>query len=170
MTNLHSMPGHLIRRLQQISVSLFTTRMNEAGLDLTSVQFAALATLHDNPGLDQGTLAGLIAYDRVTIGGVIDRLVQKGLVVRETSPTDRRARMLLLSPEGKRTLDHALPWVERVQEDIVAFFSEEERRNFITLLSKATEAGNDRSRAPLRHGKGEAEPEKEQGAPQRPLP
>lgn len=153
MSDIRTMPGHLIRRLQQISTSLFATRMQEAGLDLTSVQYAALATLHDNPGLDQGTLAGMIAYDRVTIGGVIDRLVQKGLVLREISPSDRRARVLMLTPSGQKVLDLATPWVERVQDDIVAFLSGQEREVFIALLSKATEAGNDHSRAPLRHGR-----------------
>lgn len=150
MSSLHIMPGHLIRRLQQISVSLFAARMGEAGLDLTSVQYAAMATLHDHPGLDQGTLAGLIAYDRATIGGVVDRLVQKGLMLRETSAKDRRARILTLTAEGERVLACATPWVERVQEDIVACLSEEERGIFQALLRKATDAGNDLSRAPLR--------------------
>ncbi len=52
-----------------------------AGIDLTPVQFAALTTVDDNPGVDQATLAGHIAY--VTIGRVVDRLVQKGLLRRE---------------------------------------------------------------------------------------
>ena len=152
MSELDTLPGHLIRRVQPISVSLFSTRMAEAGLDLTSVQFAALATLKEHPGLDQQTLAGLIAYDRVTIGGVVDRLAQKNFVTREVSPTDRRARVLMLSAEGAKILDLARPWVERAQEDIVAFLSDEEREAFVVLLSKIAKAGNVRSRAPLRAG------------------
>ena len=58
-----------------------------------------------NPGIDQATLAGLIAYDRTTITGVVDRLVQKGLLVRQASRTDRRARELQITDEGQRTLD-----------------------------------------------------------------
>ncbi len=153
MSELDILPGHLIRRVQQISVSLFAARMAEAGLDLTSVQFAALATLRDHPGLDQQTLAGLIAYDRVTIGGVIDRLVQKNFVVREVNPTDRRAKILMLGAEGADILERARPWVDRVQDDIVALLSKEERETFVALLSKMTSAGNARSRAPLRGGK-----------------
>ena len=158
MSELDTLPGHLIRRVQQISVSLFSARMAEAGLDLTSVQFAALATLKDHPGLDQQTLAGLIAYDRVTIGGVVDRLAQKNLVTREVSPTDRRARVLMLSADGAKVLVLARPWVERVQEDIVAFLSQEEREAFVVLLSKIAKAGNVRSRAPLRAGVSSAGP------------
>ena len=64
-------------RLHQISVEIFASRMAEAGIDLTPVQFAALTTVDDNPGVDQATLAGLIAYDKVTIGGVVDRLFRR---------------------------------------------------------------------------------------------
>src|SRR5262249_19458275 len=75
----NDMPGHLARRFQQIAVAVFLAEVGEAGFDLTPVQYAALATIKANPGLDQVTLAGLIAYDRTTITGVVDRLVQKGL-------------------------------------------------------------------------------------------
>ncbi|WP_324699622.1 MULTISPECIES: MarR family winged helix-turn-helix transcriptional regulator [Novosphingobium] len=150
MSDLETMPGHLIRRLQQISVARFTSRMTEAGLDLTSVQYAAMLTLRDHPGLDQQTLAGMIAYDRVTIGGVIDRLVQKGLVEREVSPTDRRARVLMLSRQGGEALAAATPWVDQVQDDIVSHLTSEEQDIFLKLLKKTTRAGNELSRAPLR--------------------
>ena len=103
------MPGHLARRFQQIAVAVFLAEVEEAGFDLTPVQYAALATIKANPGLDQVTLAGLIAYDRTTITGVIDRLVQKGLAERRASSRDRRARELEITEEGRRTLaqDHA---------------------------------------------------------------
>ncbi len=149
MVDLYEMPGHLVRRLHQISIALFGTRMAEAGIDLTSVQFAALVAVRGNPGIDQATLAGLIAYDRVTIGGVIDRLVAKGLVTREVSPRDRRARVLELSDAGQVLLDRALPVAVAVQDDILDGLSMEEREGFVALLRKATEAGNEYSRAPL---------------------
>lgn len=148
--DLETLPGHLIRRLQQIAVALFAARMGEADIDLTAVQFAAMLTLRDHPGLDQQTLAGLIAYDRVTLGGVIDRLVQKNLVARETSPTDRRARILTLTKDGRAVLERAIPWVDQVQDDILAALSEAEQDTFVTLLSKLARAGNELSRAPLR--------------------
>jgi DNA-binding MarR family transcriptional regulator len=150
MSDLETMPGHLIRRLQQISVARFAARMTEAGLDLTSVQYAALLTLSDHPGLDQQTLAGMIAYDRVTIGGVIDRLVQKRLVDREVSPTDRRARVLMLSSQGREVLDIAAPLVEKVQADLISHLTTEEGAIFLKILQKTTQAGNELSRAPLR--------------------
>jgi DNA-binding MarR family transcriptional regulator len=157
MTDLYDLPGHLIRRLHQISVAIFANRMAEAGIDLTPVQFAALTTVDDNPGVDQATLAGLIAYDKVTIGGVVDRLVQKGLLRREVSKRDRRARVLTLSDEGQRLLTRALPEARLVQDDTLAGLSDDERQSFVGLLRKATDAANDQSRAPLRLIDAEAE-------------
>jgi DNA-binding MarR family transcriptional regulator len=150
MTDLYDLPGHLIRRLHQISVAIFASRMADAGIDLTPVQFAALTKVDDNPGVDQATLAGLIAYDRVTMGGVVDRLVHKGLLRREVSRQDRRARVLTLSEEGQRILARALPEVRAVQVETLAGLTDDERRTFVALLRKATDAANDQSRAPLR--------------------
>src|SRR5215469_3786880 len=81
----NEMPGHLARRFQQIAVAVFLAEVENTGFDLTPVQYAALAAVSTNPGIDQITLAGLIAYDRTTITGVVDRLAQKGLVARQES-------------------------------------------------------------------------------------
>ena len=149
MTDFHHMPGHLIRRLHQIGVSVFQDRMKAAGIDLTPVQFAALAALRDHPGRDQATLAGLIAYDRATIGGVVDRLEAKGLVAREVSPHDRRARIVSLTPGGRALLATVTPLVAAAQADMLPGLTEAERQTFLDLAARAAAAGNHLSRAPL---------------------
>lgn len=151
MGDIYKMAGHLIRRLQQISVSVFTERMRAAGHDLTPVQFAALSAIRQNPGVDQATLAGLIAYDPVTLSGVIDRLQKKGLVSRKVSETDRRARVVNLTPEGTALLSQTQPLVQALQDDILAGLSAQERTQLLALLEKATKSGNALSRAPLTH-------------------
>ena len=149
MSAIYEMPGHLIRRLQQISTSVFSERMKGLGIDLTSPQHAALMLLSEHPGIDQATLAGAIALDRPTIGGVVDRLVSKGYVERRTKASDRRARALSLTRSGKRLLTRMQPLVCNVQDDMLPGLSETEKRHFISLAAKVVKAGNDRSRAPL---------------------
>ena len=135
------MAGHLIRRLQQQSTQVFQTRMQTEGFDLTSVQFAALDAIAQQPGIDQATLAATISFDRATIGGVIERLESKGLVLREVSETDRRARLLKLSPEGHRLLAHCRPVVEALQSDILGALSAKEQATFVALANKALGLG-----------------------------
>ena len=150
MTDIPDMPGHLARRFQQIAVAVFLVEVDQAGYDLTPVQYAAIAAINANPGIDQVTLAGLIAYDRTTITGVVDRLVQKGLVARQESSWDRRARELKVTAAGRKTLGGITPAVEAAQRIMLRGLSEKEAKELMRLLQKAIASGNELSRAPLR--------------------
>jgi DNA-binding MarR family transcriptional regulator len=157
VTDNNDKPGHLARRFQQIAVAIFHAEVEEAGYDLTPVQYAALTTIQTYPGIDQATLAGLIAYDRTTITGVVDRLVQKGLAVRQASSRDRRARELQITDEGRRILRGIEPAVEAAQQIMLRGLAADEAKAFMRLLRKAIAAGNELSRAPLRAASMDAE-------------
>ncbi len=131
------MAGHLIRRLHQQSTQVFQARTQAAGFELTSVQFAALDAVAQQPGIDQASLAATISFDRATIGGVVDRLEQKGLIERTVSPDDRRARLLQLTAAGRRQLAALRPVVEALQAEILAPLSAKERAAFLALARKA---------------------------------
>lgn len=130
---LLDMAGHLIRRLHQQSTQVFAQRTQAAGFDLTSIQFAALDFIHANPGTDQARVAEAIAYDRATIGGVIDRLEQKGWIRRVVSERDRRARELSLTTEGRRIRAALLPIVKDLQDEILQSLSAADRARFLKL-------------------------------------
>ena len=150
MREIHTMAGHLIRRLNQISVGVFTDRMTDLGVDLSPVQFAALVEMRAHPGIDQATLAGAIAYDKATLGKVIDRLEDRGLLTRAVSTRDRRARTLAITEKGERLLEAVFPEIEAFQAEILSGLSDLERDTLLSLLEKTTTAGNEKSRAPLR--------------------
>ena len=133
---IYDMPGHLVRRLQQNSTQIFTAEMRSARIDLTSVQFGALAAISEKPGLDQAAIATAIAYDRATIGGVVERLIRKGLVDRTVSQRDRRSRELHLTPEGEALYAEALPVVRKIQNQLVAPLGDDDRVEFMRLLRR----------------------------------
>ena len=140
MTDVSRMPGHLIRRLHQISTHVFMTRTREAGFDLTPVQFAALDAIRESPGIDQAGLADAVAKDRATIGAVADRLEQKGLVSRKVNARDKRARKLALTDEGEALVAALRPLVEQLQAEILPGLDEKEYRLFVELAAKAARA------------------------------
>lgn len=148
--DIYEMPGHLARRFQQIAVAAFHAEVGATGHDLTPVQYAALTTVSRHPGIDQATLAGLIAYDRTTITGVLDRLVQKALLVRDISKTDRRARELRITESGLDVLRTIQPAVEAAQRVMLHGLSQAEAEALMQLLQKAVDGANEFSRAPLR--------------------
>lgn len=143
---LEDLPGHYIRRLQQIAVAIFMDEAQAWGI--TPVQYAALNTVARRPGIDQGTLARAIGFDTSTTGGVVDRLERQGLVVRQFSPQDRRVRLLSATPAGRELLAQVAPAVLRVQERLLTPLSERERAQFLKTLRKLVEANNELSRAP----------------------
>ncbi len=144
--NLHELPGHNIRRLQQIAVAIFLQEVEPAGI--TPVQFAALQAVCNAPGLDQRTLAASIGFDTSTIASVIDRLEARGLMQRNASPDDKRVRLLTLTREGERLLAQAVPLMLKAQTRILAPLKAAERREFLRLLALLVEQNNEESRAP----------------------
>jgi DNA-binding MarR family transcriptional regulator len=139
-------PGHLVRRLHQIAVSIFLRETQD--FDLTPVQYAAMFTLRDNPGVDQRALARAIAFDRSTLGDVVQRLEKKGLVRRDGG-RDRRTKFLSLTAEGVRVLDLCVQPIDRFKATLMAPLSEGEQHIFIYLLHKLVDLNNDLSRVPL---------------------
>jgi DNA-binding MarR family transcriptional regulator len=151
------MAGPLIRRLHQQSTQTFVQRTQAAGFDLTPVQFAALEAIHAHPATDQAQVAELIAYDRATIGGVIDRLEHKGWVRRIVSGRDRRARELSLTAEGLCVRNALMPVVQALQDEILQPLNAADRARFLELAQRVVSEWERRSAANVacpacRHG------------------
>lgn len=129
---LRALPGHSIRRLQQIAVAIF---MQEAGADgVTPVQFAVLQTLAAQPGIDQRTLAGAVSFDTSTIGGVVDRMEARGLLTRSNSASDRRVRLLELTRDGEAMLADLTPSMLRTQKRILEPLPAAGRKEFMRMM------------------------------------
>jgi DNA-binding MarR family transcriptional regulator len=147
LEKFYSRPGHLIRRLNQISMALFFEET--APLALTSVQYAALNMIAEVPGIDQASLSNMIAFDKTTIVKVLDRLVEKGLITRTRSETDRRLNHLNITPKGSQLLKEIHPMLDRSDKRILAPLSEADQRSFMEMLSRLVQVNNIYSRAPL---------------------
>lgn len=129
---LDTLPGHCIRRLQQIAVAIFMQEAAAGGV--TPVQFAVLQVLEQQPGVDQRTLAGLVSLDTSTIGGVVDRLEARDLLTRNLSPTDRRVRLLALTADGEALLAELMPAMLRAQGRMLEPLPAAERKAFLRMM------------------------------------
>ncbi|HAT29610.1 MAG TPA: MarR family transcriptional regulator [Janthinobacterium sp.] len=145
LTDLYEHPGHLLRRAQQISVSIF---YDEMGGELTPVQYAMLRSLAEHPGIDQVSLSGLAAIDTSTGATVCARLEEKGLLERKVIPSNRRQRALNITAAGAALLDEMASGAQRLRERLLAPLTDSERRQFMRLLTKLVRTNNAESRAP----------------------
>jgi DNA-binding MarR family transcriptional regulator len=146
---LHRKPGYLIRRLQQMAVSIFLEET--AKFEITPVQYAALAGVAAYPGIDQLRLANAIGFDRTTISGVIDRMEAKALLERRASTKDRRAKELHITSKGQRLLAEIEVATEVVQIRILEPLTRPQQKEFLQSLETLVLSHNATSRVPMDH-------------------
>jgi MarR family transcriptional regulator, 2-MHQ and catechol-resistance regulon repressor len=77
--------------------------------DLTPAQFDVIATLGNTNGMCMGDLGEKTLITKGTLTGVIDRLIQKQLVYRETSAENRRSVIVQLTTEGQEVFSRVFP-------------------------------------------------------------
>lgn len=82
---------------------------------LRGTQFSILQQLSINGEVTITSLADMIAMDRTTLAANLKPLTREGLVAVEASPTDRRARVVAITPDGLSRLKAALPLWQGVQ-------------------------------------------------------
>ncbi|MCK1339677.1 DNA-binding MarR family transcriptional regulator [Bradyrhizobium sp. LB8.2] len=145
---VYAAPGYLFRRMQQIAVSIFMEECK--AFDLTPVQYAALIAIHTHPGIDATRLSAVIAFDRSTLGSVIERLQAKDFVERRPALEDKRIKLLYLTKSGAAILREIFPAVERAQARMLEPLKPADRKALMGLLVQLVDLNNEASRVPLR--------------------
>lgn len=148
MDAVYTKPGYLFRRMQQIAVSIFVEECK--AFDLTPVQYAALVAIQTHPGIDATRLSAVIAFDRSTLGSVIERLEAKAFITRKPSPDDKRIKLLDLTKAGAALLRDIMPSVDQAQARMLAPLKAVDRKRLLALLAQLVDLNNEASRVPLR--------------------
>lgn len=149
--DVYDEPGHLIRRAQQIAVSMFHSTMRNG---VTPIQYCVLRVLQDHPGIDQVTLARLCALDTSTAADLAVRLEERGLVRRMMPMKSRRYRLLHLTPDGAELVKRLVPSAYLLSGRLLRALNKDEQKIFVRLLKKFVHLNNQESRAPLDRGYG----------------
>jgi DNA-binding MarR family transcriptional regulator len=87
-------------------------------LDLTNGQFSLLMSLNRPVPATMGSVAALLAMDRTTLTANLKPLERRGLVRVEVDETDRRSRIMILTPAGRKLLTAAVPIWKRTHAAI----------------------------------------------------
>ena len=101
-------------RLHQRMLMQMTARIRTLGLSIP--QFDLLSTLTEQEGIGQSELAEKLYVTKGNVSGLVDRLVQAGLVERRAIAGDRRSYAMHLTPEGRRLAEAGIA----AQRDFVA--------------------------------------------------
>lgn len=86
----------------------------------------------------QNVVAELAALDKTTMVATLDRLEVAGLAERRVSGADRRARVVAVTPRGRRLLQRAFAVVDEATEEALSALGEGDRRAFVAALEALT--------------------------------
>src|SRR6201989_1034181 len=136
--DLSDAPSHLIRRCQQYYGDLYA---REAGArELTKQQFMLLAALEQNDGASQTALVEITGIDRSTLAEMVRRMLAKGLLSRERTEEDQRAKPVPISPTGRKALRAARNAADRAEKALLEALPLPERQKFVKALTQIAQA------------------------------
>lgn len=138
---LANSPSHLMHRALQLALDIYS---EEAGPDgLTQRQFAVLEAASLKAGLTQTELVRLTGIDRSTLADLVTRMTAKGLLERERSTLDARAKAVRLTEAGFARLEAARPCVEAADRRILGLLPKGHRDSFLKHLTELAAAADD---------------------------
>lgn len=126
--------GFHLRVAQILLFKNFAAKLAELGV--TPAIFSLLEVLTLNPGITQIRLAKAIHLDHSSLVPLLDKLGNRGLLVREASPTDRRKKLIFLTAAGKELHARAFEKVEEHESVGKSILTEAERLELHRLLTK----------------------------------
>jgi MarR family 2-MHQ and catechol resistance regulon transcriptional repressor len=124
----------VLARCHRVLSQIAEHSIEEAGLCLSD--FAALeALLHKGP-LTITEIQGKVLLASGSMTAAVDRLEKKGLIKRGPALNDRRAKVLHLTPEGRRVVESAFSRHAAELESAMTVLNQSEKRQLYALVKK----------------------------------
>jgi DNA-binding MarR family transcriptional regulator len=132
--HLLGLVGYNCRRAYLTIMPLFDKRM--AKYELRAVDFSVLSLLKANPNITQKRLSQAVNVSPPNLANLLDKLEERGLVLRQRNPLDKRSQTLVLTAEGLQLCNKAEKTTADLENDATAMLSEQERAQLLNLLQK----------------------------------
>jgi len=134
--SLNASPSHLLHRAQQVASIKSASALKAAGVTLR--QFSVLAAVAEAEGASQSRLVDATGIDRSTLADMVQRMEEAGLIIREQSERDARAKAVKLTDKGRAALDIAAPAVRDADIALLSTLPKSRRGTFVEILARLT--------------------------------
>lgn len=125
-----------IRFLRFNLISHKRLEANLEKLDLTPPQFYVLATIGYAGGLPFGEIGEKLMVTVSNLTGIVDRLEEKGLVVRDRDVRDRRVVRVRLTDKGTKLYKSTIPFFEKGVAEFFVPLTKAQQKELASLLRK----------------------------------
>lgn len=131
---LESLAGYHIRRAQIVTFRDFSASVGNG--EYSPPLFSVLSLVFENPGSSQAALADFLEVDRPSVLSLVDRLEDRGLLIRQRSKSDRRRQALFLTREGESEYQRLCRQVTAQDRKLTQRLTAAQRRQLTELLMK----------------------------------
>ena len=124
--------GFLLHDVARLLRKRFEQKAREVGL--TRAQWQVLAHLARREGIHQGGLADILDIEPITLVRILDRLEAASLVERRSHATDRRLRLLYLTPKAHPLLEQIWRLGAETREEALSGIAAADREQLMATL------------------------------------
>lgn len=126
--------GTVLAQVSRLMRRAFDAHVRDIGV--TRPQWMVLTLLEAHAGNNQGALAELLDVEPITLGRMLDRLQEAGLVERRADPADRRAWRIFLTEKGDRMIDKLRPPAAETLSQALEGISQAECDHLMEILKR----------------------------------
>jgi len=133
--NLAYLPsiGRLLGFAERRCSALSERELAPHGLTLT--HWVILTALWRDDGLTIGELARYARSTNAVLTRTLDRMTDRGLVIRQADSRDRRVIRVVLTPKA-RSLAHLIDFYKQINQVLLDGFSRKEQQTLVALLER----------------------------------
>ena len=137
------LPDELLERSSFLMVRIAAGFKSRALAELDAAgfsphQYSVLALLGEQARSAQATIADALGLDRSQLVGILDDLKEKGLLVRQQNPADRRRHLISLTTTGRKHLVRLRTAAGEVEDELLAPLDAESRKILHAILLRLT--------------------------------
>ncbi|MDK3016107.1 MarR family transcriptional regulator [Pseudodonghicola sp. IC7] len=124
--------GYLANHMARLFFAGLSRRIRPLGL--APAQFMVLLELWEEDGLSQADLVARLDVEQATMANTLARMARDGLIDRQPSPTDRRARLICLTARARALRPQAIAAAQAQNSEALAGLSTAEQAQFLALM------------------------------------
>lgn len=117
----------------------FMKKMKEHKIDVTIEMLEVLYVLWKKDNINQQVIVSETNRNKASLTYLIDNLTSRGLVQRNSDPTDRRNNLIALTKEGEKYQEKLMPIMAEVYQSLQSDISSQELETAIAVLQKVNQ-------------------------------
>lgn len=106
--------------------------------NLTVMQMYTLCLLETDTAIPMNSLTVMLRCDASNVTGIVDRLFKHKFIKREEDPSDRRAKLIGLTPKGAKLCEKLKETLTTYQPTNLKELSDTEKKQLLTILMKTS--------------------------------